>query len=648
MFLSLRIYAVISLLFCGLTSLAPRAHAAGPELKINAFTFVSESAWMGSQTTLARNNAGRWRTLSGQTALTAGCEDLLQGLQKQPIEEMVRRGHINRAVAQDLYALFGMESSSSRPKISPARVLFLTLFSDLTKSEALAIFGAKANGEPNIPEDRLISHPQGDGPEPLIRVYRGALYATRGWQLEPAANRQGFQLSPRPLPWELDPSPPSGLSRFPNRERLPLRIEIGRAFMGRSGEPLPGEFASATEVILRLLSNEAQALGQDPDQVLVTAHTVRGEDDRQSGTRARLFMRANPLRVLTQARLEQIEANPQEGLRGYLEEPIPREPPAEAILYGSLGEANRRYPLAATSERVRFIQEWAPNLSPEEASALALSIISAPRDQISMQVAGLRAARGPLMLYHWRTPILLQRYRARFRRFNVELSLAQAIAYEPRMSEIYPLTEADLFLDNWVEQRFFIPGSNESLARSGGAPTPATIVANLDAQLPLSVQDRFLYLISVLKTASDSIYLWLRNLGQQDERFVLEYVNQVRKNLGLTPVNVVTEENYLETFPIMVGTGNADLRATLNAMGGREFSGLSFMVDFVAGPLELPTDRQAALRFQDETLYRFGPREITAIRRQAESLNLPTQPVQSTQQNYWRIRVEALQAVLNP
>lgn len=567
----------------GVSLRAAETPGRGAVVQLRFLSFPSNSLYTAVQTDLEPGRRGRWRTQRVQLETLGGdsCKSLLSLFQDPPLEVMVRDGYISPELKAQLMRLL-------EQRFAPQQFVLMQVFSDYTWDQVLQ--RQREMGVSNDLRDSRIIERLPDG---RLRVARGTLYAVKSYGLEVNARGELELASHRILPWELGAPLPTGLTRLWDAQKIPYRVEIGRA---QIDPDLPRDtLRSAVQAMARYLANEADTLQIPQNQIV---RTVNSKDPDH----ARLFTGAFPLRLLTDGTVTEMERDISRVEADYLGLPRPRGAEwrawPDSVTFGFL---NRIVPpledVSDFAAQLRAHLGW--GLNGAQSRALLNGLAEASFRMLWVESENGRFRGNPILLRDLSSPFFLGRIRDTLSRVGISWGSAGAQSLEGFLSG-YPgvMDQSALLASAGADGRMFLPVSAEEIFDSNGqirkdanvgAPTvqwndveamePFVVLQNLD---PRAAREQPIeYLAGVLRAVRYSeIRDWVSSSHEFRQGTLRTAEGHPRCGIP-SGLQSVQWQDLAHIYPLAVYIPDEDIRSQLQALGGREFRGVSLNTEYL-------------------------------------------------------------------
>lgn len=606
-------------LFCTLS-----AWATEPVLMHRVEVFNSANTWESISTFLEPVGDGRLKVKKQESSISVGrCEDLLTQFQNRPLDVMEQNAYISPTMKADLLNL-------KKLGIKPSQILMVTQYSDLTEEEARSIF-------PD-PQELRVRTLKSRTTEGKVRVSRGTVWAIRGFEYDP--DKPELEFSPLPLPWDRG-SLPHLLSRRFDRKKVPFVYEIGRALA--EDKPLPGQFRTLTALLTRVIITEVGALGLKPEQVIITGHALQHRQGQ-------LFSTLFPMRPLTQAALEKIEATG--STEGYLDQAPPTGEQWKAlddtVSYGSLDQFDRKFPAGKISENAARLEAASNGDIPaREGPGFWRDFQTLFRQDFDFEVNGVGRAKNPLIVVKMGEALFIKDLLNLFARFGLRMKDIGDEATGMRINRVMELWQKsisvnfspDLFLDNWNTNTLFMhPAFSAAPGQGPLHHRIAHLIMNLDEKL--HSQFPRLYLPLVILGLYQQVDQELRSLNEYERTITLGKINEDRQVFGKPAVNRLSSETYFDTYALALGPSNAAMARELEQLGAKTIRGSAMKLQGMGrgGPQSTGTIN-IGLSGVEVNLYTFEIAQIKKLQSEFPYLESPSRDVLKTRQHPTRIRL---------
>lgn len=504
------------------------------------FTFKGNDAFSATITRY-ESQGDKLHSVSHSAYMYAStCNDILGDFQSSILERFRDSGYITEEMFNDLTDLI-------KSGIKPSQLVLLRQFSLMSESEAKRL---------NIPDNRITKSREG-----MVEVSRGNLYAVRGFHVV-ADSKNSHKIEPLPVPYEFDAIP--GLRKF-NRSKVPLLVEIGRAYM--ETEQLSGDFKTSAHLIFSTLSSEARILGVNPERMIIAAHSFRGAHDKVAAARARLFVRMFPGRVLTNHLIEQIENHPNDILPTYMNEPLPTTEEWAAlnnsVVFGTIKEVAKKFvpsSISAMAEQIVIASRGL--LTPDKALALYQEWMAFTNQDYVLTVEG-KEFKTPIRTFDPVSSVMVVNFMRIMKRYGIAPS-------HPVFQDVGDLLQSkdgaydvDAFHDEYMNANIIVPLYFKDGQKN---PTRALTISNFDPrELPMANLAYVAGAILAYDKINRDTYL---SMDDQEISVVSNYVEGSRQDLGLPPINTLSMEELYEMTPIIAASTAPAINEQFEKLGG--------------------------------------------------------------------------------
>ncbi len=560
--------------------------------------FDSENSYEGVQSYLIPTANGRYKTEKHEPLLTAGsCGDLLSQFQARPLGVMEDNQYITPALKKILLDL-------KAQNIKAPQIILLIQESAVTEAEARQLIP----NEFELEKRTTLSPTTGR----KRHLLRGALWAVRGFAFD--LNDPRLRFHPLPVPSE-SAKLAQGLARGLNREQVPFVYEIGRLLSEE--KPFGGNFKLLSSIMTNVVANEADALGLDPQKVVITAHAL-------DGPQGRLFAAHFPYRVMDALAVGRIEADPKAALASYLETPAPTSEEwtslKDVVLYASLEQFINRFPAAKASEFAVLTEAATGGLIPAERGQFFWRDFKTLfRQDYVFDNPQMGRSPKPLIVARAGDGMFIQNLMALTKAYGLpEVNMRDKVAAAP-VQNILNLWNGmhinylpDAMLELWEGSHVILhPAFKGDLP---GIPTRniSHFVTNLDPQMVRKFPR--IYLAMVILSLRDSIDFEMTQLAPGRFTVLRDKVNEDRARLRLPLVSTVDADIFFETYGLGFGATDPLIMQELSLLGGVKFTGaiMSF-TGFKSGPRALEGDINIELGARPGDLFEFKTAQLRKL-----------------------------------
>jgi len=290
-----------------------------------------------------------------------------------------------------------------------------------------------------------------------------------------------------------------------------------------------------------------------------------------------------PYRVLDQAAVEKIEADPKVAMSTYLQQKLPSAEEWSAlkdvVTYASLEQFIAQFPAAKISEMaVKTEAAAGGKISTQRANYFWRDFKTLFRRDYTYNHAQMGRSPKPLIVARATDGMFIQEFMALLRSYGVPPMDRADIATAVPIQNILNLWAnfsvnyaPDLFLENW-EGRDVILHPSMNTGTPGVVPRNIShFVTNLDPHMVKKFPR--VYLASVILGLRDSVDFEITQLSPARFSDLRDKVNEDRGQQRLRPVSTVDADVFFETYGMGFGDTNPLVMEELALLGGTKFKG---------------------------------------------------------------------------